>query len=282
MMYKLESRIRILAIDLDDTLLRDDLSISEANRQALLAAEELGVIVLIATGRVLSSMLPYARALGMMDREGYLISGNGTLLTRSDTGEELIRETLTTEDALALFGEIEAAGFAAEVYIGDTACASREDRWVDEDCRCSGLNKRIVTDFPALIAQTTVPKIMVPGDPAGLVSFGRRLRDRFGSRFNMVTSKPHFFEVLPGGADKGSALRHLAEMLSVPRERVMAIGDSMNDAGMIEYAGIGVAMSNALPTIRNVADWVTSRTNEEDGVAEAVGRFILRLEQPVG
>ncbi|TVQ97761.1 MAG: HAD family phosphatase [Spirochaetaceae bacterium] len=272
--------IRMIAVDLDDTLLRDDLSISDANRRALLAAEEAGVVVLLATGRVLASMLPYARQLGMLDREGYLISGNGTLLTRSDTGEELIRELLAPEDAVEVFRRIEAAGLPAEIYLGDVACASREDIWVDEDCRCSGLGKRIVPDFVDLLRSVPVPKLMIPGDPARLLDLCEQLQRQVGHRFNLVTSKPFFLEVLPGGSDKGTALRHLAEMLSIPREHVMAIGDSMNDAGMIEWAGFGVAMNNAIPRIRAIADWVTSCTNDQDGVAEAVNRFVLRVGEP--
>ena len=92
--------VKLLAVDLDDTLLTDELSISGRNREALLEAERRGVIVLLATGRVPESMLRFAGELGMLEREGYLISGNGTLLTRSDTHEVLFRKTLPVEERI--------------------------------------------------------------------------------------------------------------------------------------------------------------------------------------
>ncbi len=270
-------QIRLLAIDLDDTLLRDDLTISRRNKQALIAAEDSGVAVLLASGRVRESMLPYARELGMLDREGYMISGNGTLLTRTDSGEELLRTAHSSADAVRFYREIDAAGFPVEVYVGNTACVSRDDPWVDEDCRCSGLQKRVVPEYEQFLRSIgEVPKLLIPADPQRLPALQQRLRQRLGSEFNLVTSKPYFLEILPAGSDKGSALAHLAAILSITRQQVMAIGDSMNDAGMIGYAGVGVAVSNALPEIVAMADWVTRATNQQDGVAEAVERFILQ------
>ncbi|TVQ37600.1 MAG: HAD family phosphatase [Spirochaetaceae bacterium] len=273
---RISPEIRLLAVDLDDTLLRDDLTISVRNKRALTAAEDTGVTVLLASGRVRQSMLPYARQLGMLDREGYMISGNGTLLTRSDTGEELTCLRLSVDDAVRAYREIDSAGFPVQVYIGDTAYASRRDPWVDEDCRCSGLRKRVVSRYEQFLHSIEVLKLLIPADPHRIPALQQRLRTRLGDRVNLVTSKPHFLEILPPGADKGSALAHLGDMLSVPRENVMAIGDGMNDVGMIQYAGVGVAIRNAVPDVAERADWVTAGTNEEDGVAEAIERFILQ------
>ncbi len=262
--------IRLLALDLDDTLLRDDLTISPRDKEAVLAAEHAGVRIVLASGRVRESMQPYADALGMRDRPGYIVSGNGTLVTRSDTAEVVLRHLLATETALTAYRLVDRHGLPAEVYIGDTAYASRDDRWVDEDCECSGLSKCIVPQFEKLIAGIDVPKIMIPGDPEKLSRLQAVLQAEFDGSIHTVTSKPYFLEILPSAADKGSAVAHIATELGIPRAQVMAIGDGMNDAGMIRYAAIGVAMPNASEELKAIADWVAPADNEHAGVAQAL------------
>ncbi len=266
--------IQLLALDLDDTLLQDDLTISERDKNAILAAEHAGVQVLLASGRVREAMEYYAEELGMQERPGFMISGNGTLVTRSDGGEEIMRACLETELAVAAYRVIEEAKLPAEVYIDDTACASRDSYWVDEDCRFSRLKKRIVPEFEELLRSIPVSKMLIPGDPEQLARLKPRLEQEFGGRFDTVISKPFFLEILPKDVDKGSALRRLAEQLGIARERVMAIGDAMNDAGMLGFAGIGVAPANAVPELKALADWVTAADNQNGAVAEAIHTFI--------
>ena len=271
-------RVRLLALDLDDTLLQDDLTISERDRDAVLAAERAGVQVLLASGRVREAMERYAGELGMLERPGFMISGNGTLITRTDNGEEILRASLETELAVAAYRVIDAAGLPAEIYIDDTACASRDSYWVEQDCMFSGLNKRIVSDFEALLRETPAAKMLIPGDPSELAQLRPRLEQEFGGRFDTVISKPFFLEILPKDVDKGSALRRLAEQLGIAPRQIMAMGDAMNDAGMIRFAGIGVAPANAVPELKAFADWVTTADNQNGAVAEAIYAHILHAD----
>ncbi len=267
--------IQLLAVDLDDTLLKEDLSISEGNLRALKAAEDLGVSVLLASGRVPEAMSRYARELDMHRRPGYIISNNGCTIHRSDTGEELYRRSIDGEAAVDIYRRAQEAGFPVERYRGSFVCTNRENSWTDLDSSLSGLGKKIIPEFEEELRVHPPVKLIIPGEPDLVARFREELTEDYGDAFTIFISKPYFLEVLPKGADKGVALAWLAEKLSVPREAVMAIGDSDNDLGMVEWAGRGIAMANANEPVKAAASWITIADHEHDGVAEAVERFIL-------
>ena len=269
------SNIQLLAVDLDDTLLTDEFTISCKNKNALLQAEDAGVTVVLATGRPLESTLRYAEEMGMMSRESYLITGNGTLLIRSDTRQELIHHNLPMKESLDAIRYLKKRNIPVMIYHKGTISVSQENRWVDEDCRISGFKKVIIDDYESFIRDASPQKILIPGDPDYILELESVLREQFGNVFHIFTSKPFFLEFIPKEADKGIALQYLATHLCIPQSSVMAIGDSMNDLGMITYAGVGVAVGNAHIRIKNVASSVTSSTHQDDAVAEAVRRYIL-------
>jgi hydroxymethylpyrimidine pyrophosphatase-like HAD family hydrolase len=101
------------------------------------------------------------------------------------------------------------------------------------------------------------------------------IRTYLGSDITLFTSKPYFLEILPAQTDKGTALVKTAGLLGVERGEVLAIGDSMNDEAMIRWAGTGVAMANGDERIKNIADLVTEKTNDDDGVAEVIEKYVL-------
>lgn len=270
--------IRLLAVDLDDTLLKEDLTISEENCRALKAAEDAGLMVLLASGRVPEAMSRYAEALDMHRRPGYIISNNGCTIHRSDTGEELYRRSIDGEAAVEFYRRARNAGFPVERYRSNHVCADRENPWTDLDSTLSGLSKLIIPAFKEELRQFPPVKLVIPGEPELIARLRQELDRDFGEDFTIFTSKPYFLEILPGGADKGTALAWLAARLSIPREAVMAIGDSDNDLGMIEWAGVGVAMANANDRVKGTAGYITRASHEHHGVAEAVHRFILSPE----
>jgi hypothetical protein len=270
-----QSAVRLLAVDLDDTLLREDLTISNDNKQALIKAEEAGVTVLLASGRVFEAMHHYADELGMTARPGYLISNNGGTITRSDTGELVSRKTIEPVLAQQIYEAVKTRNFPTEIYRGRSVYVDRDNSWTDIDCSLSGLTKKIVPDFAKTLAEEPPVKMVVPGDPKVLEKVQAELTEMFGDTLTIFTSKPFFLEMLPKDADKGQALAYLAQSLGIAREEVMAIGDSCNDLAMIRWAGIGVVMVNGNEAVKAEATYVTRKTNEENGVAEAVEHFIL-------
>ncbi len=269
--------IKLLALDLDDTLLRHDLSISFHTRSVLKKAEAKGVTVVLASGRAPLAMDRYARELGMHKRPGYLVSNNGVTILESDTGTILQESRLPIDAALAVYDLVAAEGLPVQVYDGDTIYVSQRNEFADQDQKMTGFRQVVVQNFRDMIAAGQL-KLVIPGDPMLLRPLETILKTYIGDRVTIFTSKPYFLEILPPACGKGEALAFVTNRLGIDRETVMAVGDSMNDESMIRWAGWGVAMRNGDERIKAMASLVTTRTNEDDGVAELVERYILGNE----
>ena len=266
--------IRLLVLDLDDTLLRSDLGISFRARNAVKKAEAAGVTVVLASGRTLAAMERYSRVLGMNKRPGYLICGNGTLIYESRTGNIVYEKTLDSKIALLAFDLADAEGFAVQIYEDDIMYVSRTNEYTDYDIKLTGLKQVVAENFRDM-ASRACHKLLIPGDPALLAPLEILLRNYLGDDVTLFTSKPYFLELLPAFTDKGVAVAKIAEMLGVKREETLAIGDSMNDEAMIRWAGLGVAMINGDERIKSIAGCVTERSNDDDGVVDIIEKYII-------
>jgi len=264
-------RIKLLALDMDDTLLDKDMGVSPGNRRALAAAAAKGVEVVLASGRSPAALMPYVRDLDL--RGGHLIACNGSQIIENDSG----RETWSARLTPAFLGEswdlALAFGQSLQTYGAHGIAANRDNPFTRRDSEITGLPWAVV-DRSGFMAEPRV-KVIMAGDPRGLDPVEAQFKTTFQGRANMVRSKPYFFEVMPLEADKGLALARLAGMLGILREEVLAIGDSWNDEGMLRWAGVSVAMANGAEEVRRIANWVTTRGHDDDGVAEAIARFIL-------
>jgi Cof subfamily protein (haloacid dehalogenase superfamily) len=267
--------IRLLALDLDDTLLRSDLSISYRTRNVIKKAEAAGVTVVLASGRIQAAMEQYARLLGMHKQRGYLVCNNGTVIQESDTGKVVFETRIPGETALKAYDLANAEGFAVQIYEDDIMYVSRTNEFTSYDQKLTGLRQVVVENFRAMVSGGCY-KLLIPGDPMLLTPLESIIRTYLGDEITLFTSKPYFLEILPPRTDKGTALAKVAELLGVPQEEVLAIGDSMNDEAMIRWAGFGVAMANGDERIKNIASLVTEKTNDDDGVAEVIEKYILR------
>lgn len=275
------NEISLLALDLDDTLLREDLTISFHTKNVLKRVEEAGIIVVLASGRSPKAMERYARDLGLHKRPGYLVCNNGTTIQESHTGTIVKEYFLPIEAALAVFDLVDAEGFPVQIYEDGTIYVSRRNEYADIDQKLTGLRQVVVDNFRSFLA-AGAQKMVIPGDPALLKPLEVLLKTFIGDRVTIFTSKPYFLEILPPATGKGEALAVVAQMLGIDRNQVLAIGDSMNDESMIRWAGYGVAMLNGDPRIKAIAKAVTSRTNEEDGVADFVEQHLLKGKAHAG
>lgn len=267
--------IQLLALDLDDTLLRADLSISPRNKDALKAAEEQGVRIVLASGRAVPAMERFAAELGMFDRPGYMISDNGSTVTSTLPRALLLQHTVEPTLFRQLLKAFEVLDLPVQIYQDKTILVTKENSFTPRDMKLSGFTRKIVPDMADSIAFHPT-KLVIPGDPEVLPTALAVIRTTFGDRVNAFISKPYFLEVLPVQADKGTALRYVAQTLGIPSEKVMAMGDAENDLGMIQYAGWGVAMNNATNQLKASARIVSQFSHEDDGVAEIVEAYILK------
>jgi Cof subfamily protein (haloacid dehalogenase superfamily) len=267
-------KVDLIALDLDDTLLRGDLTISEANKRALAEAEEAGIRIVLASGRNIYSMRRYADELGLDGPGDYLVCSNGAEIIRAATGELVEELRLPPEFCARAARAIEAEGFPWQIYEGGLILVNEPNDWAYEDSRLTGQSAILIEDEGELFSRGLL-KFVVPGEPERISPLLARLREAFGTEANVLTSKPCFLEVLPPDADKGAALGRLAARLGIPMSRVMAIGDAMNDLGMIRAAGFGCAPSNAIPEVLRAARYTSELSNEEDAVADLVRRIAL-------
>ncbi|MDR1231649.1 MAG: Cof-type HAD-IIB family hydrolase [Spirochaetaceae bacterium] len=270
-------KFRLVALDLDDTLLRSDLSISFRTRNAIRRAMQEGVSIVLASGRVPQALDSFAKILGLHKKDGYLICSNGTIITESRTGKVVFETWVPKNAALVAFDLADAEGFPVQLYDDDVMYISRRNEYTSYDEKLTGLRQVVVSNFRSMV-EAGAHKLIIPGDPMILRPLEDIIRTYLGTDISLFTSKPYFLEILPPNIDKGSALAFIAQKLDVPREEVFAIGDSMNDEAMLRWAGCGVAMANSDPRIKNIASLITEHSNDDDGVAEVVERYILGNE----
>jgi Cof subfamily protein (haloacid dehalogenase superfamily) len=275
----METAIRMLVVDLDDTLLRSDLSVSYRTRNVLKKAVSQGLVVVLASGRIPASLDQFSKTLGMNKRSGYLICSNGTIIQESNTGKIIWEIRLDTETALAVYDLATAEGFPVQIYEDDIMYVSKTNEFTRYDQKLTGLKQVVADDFHAVVKKGC-NKLLIPGDPMLLQPLEILIRTYLGADITLFTSKPYFLEILPKATDKGTALAQVAEMLNIGQREVMAIGNSMNDEAMIRWAGVGVAMSNGDERVKKVADLVTEKSNDEDGVADIIEQYILGKGPP--
>jgi Cof subfamily protein (haloacid dehalogenase superfamily) len=263
-------------MDLDGTLVGRDLIVSPRNRAALQAAQRAGVHVTLATGRMLRGTLPFARDLSLTTP---VICYQGAMVADPVTGEVLLHRTVPVVLAREVLDLADARGWHIHYYVDDVM-------YVDDLTPQVSLYTSIVTGamprpvgnlrgfLDRLPSGSEPTKLLVIGDEAATTATLAELGERFAGRLYITRSLPTFAEVANRDCSKGAALAWLAERLGVARPDTMAIGDALNDLEMVIWAGMGVAMGNAVPELKAAARYHTSVV-EEDGVAEAIERYML-------
>jgi Cof subfamily protein (haloacid dehalogenase superfamily) len=258
--------IRLIALDLDDTLLDGELRVSRANREAISFALSRGVKVVLASGRNIFSMKRYAEELGLGGPDGLIICTNGAEIVRTATGECLYRNALSPGLCRDAVAAVEEFGLPWQVYEEGRIFVSKRNDWTDLDSKLTGQPNTLITD-PEPFFRRGQLKFVCPGLPGSVSDAVLALKNRFPGQISVFTSKPYFLEILDIKSDKGLALERLAAILEIPREAVMAIGDAMNDVGMVRWAGLGCAVGNAINEVKAAAKLVADRRHDQDAVA---------------
>lgn len=270
---------KMIVLDLDDTLLRDDHSISEVTKQALMDAQNLGVKVVLASGRPTFGMKQIAEELKLAEFGSYLISFNGGKIYNCRNYEELFSSTISPESVRSLYEISRRENVYIHTYIGDAIITDTENEYTTIESEITGLPIKRVNNFPDVINEPVV-KVLMCDEPERLKGIELKLQEELKEEFSVMRSKPFFLEFTERDVTKGTSLQYLIQTWGIKREEVIAIGDSYNDVEMIKFAGLGVAMGNAPDDIKDLADYVTD-TNMNDGVAKVVEKFIINEPVPV-
>lgn len=262
--------IKLVAVDMDDTLLNSDLTVTARTREAIRRAQAQGVIVTIATGRMFTSALPYARQLAMT---APIITYNGGMVRAIDSDAPLFHQEIAADVAQGILALARERGWYMQSYWQD-------ELYVVERCAkarsyeaLAGISAKPIGE--ALYTLEHMPtKMLSMAEPELLQEIEQTLNEQFAGRIFTATSKDTYLELTHPAVNKGHALAVLAEHLGIDRTEIMAIGDSNNDYPMLEYAGWGVAMGNAADRVKGVAQAVTA-DNDADGVAKAIETYVL-------
>jgi Cof subfamily protein (haloacid dehalogenase superfamily) len=265
----------MIALDLDDTLLRSDLTISYRTKKAVQKAASAGVSIVLASGRTPAAMEKFVKILGMNKRNGYLICSNGTLVMESNAKNIVYEIKMPLEAALTAYDLCSAEGFAVQLYKDDIMYVSKTNEFTMYDQKLTGLKQIVAEDFRDLVAKGCY-KLLIPGDPLILPPLESILNTYLDESITLFTSKPYFLEILPPKTDKGTALEIVTKKLGLAREEVAAVGDSMNDEAMLKWAGTGVAMKNGDDRIKKIADMVSEKTNDDDGAAIVIEKLLAQ------
>lgn len=264
---------KMIVLDLDDTLLRDDHTISPRTKKALMDAQEAGVKVVLASGRPTFAMTHIAKELELEKFGSFILSFNGAQIRNCKTNDLLFSSTLTPGTVHELYKISIEEEVGIHTYIGDDIVTPANNEYTDIEGQITGMPIIEAKDFVDAI-QEPVVKVLMVGSPDRLVHLEKKMQLQLEGKLNVVRSKPYFLEFTEAGVDKGTSLHHLIKQLNILQEEVIAMGDSYNDLAMIKFAGLGVAMGNAPDDIKEIANHVTD-TNMEDGVAKVVEAFIL-------
>ena len=265
--------IRLIATDLDDTLLDARSDLTPRTQAALDAAMAVGCGITLSSGRMLEAMLPFAEKIGV---NAPMLLYNGALLWNHNTDEVLYANRVPYEIALGVARVVERAGSYAQLYPGKGYyCSEITDhtlayaRQINVDATPVHMPMtRWLEEHPV-----DLQKLLVIDTPEGADRLQAELRAAFPHGAAFLKSKPHYIEIMPEGIDKGASLARLADLLGLRADEVMAFGDGQNDVPMLIYAGAGYAMANACPEAlactKNIAP-----PNTEDGVAQVIEQYL--------
>lgn len=265
---------KLIALDMDGTLLTSEKKISEKTKSALKEAERKGVKVVLASGRPLSGITRYLEELDLFKGDDYVLSFNGGMVINSKTEEIVTSSLLKGSDLKYIFKIAQDLDINIHAFsVKEGLITPKMSQYTKHECDINGINATI-KDFNEITDDEDITKVMMIDPQEKLDEAIRKLPKDLYDRYSVFKSTPFFLEFTNKEVDKGKGLKKLGEYLGIKQEEIIACGDAENDLSMVKYAGLGVAMENASDDVRKVADYITL-SNDEDGIAHVVEKFIL-------
>jgi Cof subfamily protein (haloacid dehalogenase superfamily) len=262
---------KLVALDLDGTLIGGDLTISARVRAAVARMLQAGVRGCLVTGRMYRAAIPFARELAF---DTPLICYQGAAIVDPVTDDVLRHAALRNPVVRELIAAAETDRVHLQLYRNDEYYAESRNRFSDMYARLAKMEPVVVPSLREAFAYSDATKAVVIADAGDAERYEKRLAERFGDRAYVTRSLPEFVEILDPGVDKGDALAFVAARLGVRKEEILAIGDSWNDAPLLRAAGFAVAMGSAPLMLRSVAHAVVGDVGH-DGVAEAIETYVV-------
>jgi Cof subfamily protein (haloacid dehalogenase superfamily) len=268
-------KYKMLVLDMDDTLLADDHTLSIENRDMLFKAQKLGVYVVLASGRPTKAMISCAKELQLDVNNSYMISFNGAVITDLKQDTVVFEQSLSKKQIHDLYDYSVKSKTHIITYINNQIVSETDSEYIEIEKSITGLTHNKVISFKETVQSNAVKCILLQ-DPSYLEKVVLDLKAEM-PHLSVSMSKPFFLEVAPNGIDKAASVKIIAEKLNILQSEIIAVGNAGNDLTMIEYAGLGIWVNNVTPELRDKADFIVA-SNNNNGVAEVVQRFILQNE----
>ncbi|MEZ8194793.1 Cof-type HAD-IIB family hydrolase [Vibrio cortegadensis] len=265
---------KLVALDMDGTLLNSQKEISTENKLAIAKAKELGVTVVLASGRPLEGMKSKLEELSLTSDKDFVLFYNGSMVKNVGTNEIIHNHIVDGKAAKQI------AKLAQELNVNVHAFSQvhglitpKASQYTELEASINGLSLTEF-NFDDLEDDHPIVKTMIVADPAILTETIKKLPKALYDQFTIVQSAPFFLEFLNPMSNKGVGIKAIAEYLNIKAEEVICMGDAENDHHMLEFAGLSIAMENAMDETKAIADYITL-SNDEHGVAAAIDKFIL-------
>ena len=269
-------KYKVLVLDLDGTLTNSKKKITDYTKKILLNLQKKGVHIVLASGRPEYGIWPIAKELELEKYGGYILAFNGGKIVECSTKKTIFERTIEYSYVQEIYEQVKDKKVALLTYENDSLITETpKDFYVEKESFINKMKIKGVEDFIQYIS-FPITKCLITGDGTYLERLEKKLQEYFKDELSIYRSEPFFLEIMPPLIDKAKSLEKLLIYLDCSRKEMVACGDWLNDLTMIEYAGIGVAMDNAQPVLKEKSDFVTL-SNDQDGVAEAVKHFWKEL-----
>ncbi|ALS00985.1 HAD family hydrolase [Enterococcus silesiacus] len=277
--------VKAIVLDIDGTLLNDEKKMTNQTKEALIAAQRNGIKVILASGRPTPGMLKYVEELKMDQYNGLIVSYNGAHVLDVSTQRELFSQPLSIENSKTILEHLKQFDvkpmiakdgymYVNNVFDGMLDLGSPDGLFNIIEYESRGGNFQLCekTDLAAFV-DFPLHKILVAAQPEYLQGNWQNILAPFEHSVSGMFSAPMYFEFTDQGIDKANALEQTLKPLGIHQEHIISFGDGHNDLSLINYAGMGVAMGNAVTELKNVADKITTSNNEE-GIAKALAELL--------
>ncbi len=264
---------RMIFSDMDGTLLKNDMEISEKNIAAIKKATQKGVEFVICTGRGVYGVERFLKQLDLIGQKGYVICQNGAAVYDLQNMEMVVKHSFSADDLRPVVEVARRLGVDIYLYDDRTFLTEKVTKAAENYCKVMGADMRILPD--GLSYEGHFTKCLLSAKPELLEQLRKEITYLTADTFNIFYSGPYYLEVVKKGVSKGNALLETAQKAGIPLSEVIAVGDSENDLSMIETAGLGVAVGNAVEDVKQAANVVLTQTYKEDAIAALIEQFVL-------
>ncbi|MFV0396035.1 MAG: Cof-type HAD-IIB family hydrolase [Coprobacillaceae bacterium] len=276
--------IKVIIMDVDGTLMNSDKKLSPKTKKALLKAQEQGMILILASGRPTSGLVDLGKELEMDKHHGLFVSYNGSMVIDLETDKVLFNQPMSVEQGKAVLEHMKKfervrpmidkdeymyVNNVYDNYIEFNGAPFNVFEYESRGGNFMLCEKEDLADF----LDYPINKILTTSDPDYLKEHHEAMMEPFKDSLSCMFTGPFYFEFTAQGIDKAKALDSALRPLGYTPENMMAFGDGHNDASMVKYAGLGIAMENAVDDLKAIANDITL-SNDEDGIAAALEKHL--------